>query len=109
MSQQQAEQSSGPPPERRRRTKYRKKTPAQRAAERAKREAERALIGRYTNDNQVLSFFQWCLLNGFSRATGRRILASGTGPTVLALGKRRIGIRVLDNRRWQESRARGAA
>jgi hypothetical protein len=86
------------------RTKRRKKV-----EQRATREAERALIARqYQNDNQVLSFRQWCLLNGFSVSTGRRIIGRGE-VTVTQLSSRRIGITVANNRRWLESRTRGAA
>jgi predicted DNA-binding transcriptional regulator AlpA len=52
--------------------------------------------------DRVLSFREWCALNGFSPATGRRIL-SGTDlkPPVLQLSARRIGIRESDNADWQ--------
>ena len=86
------------------RTKHRKKV-----EQRATREAERALIARqYQNDNQVLTFRQWCLLNGFSVSTGRRIIERGE-VIVTQLSPRRIGITVGNNRRWLESRPRGAA
>jgi hypothetical protein len=58
------------------------------------------------HDEQVLSFMQWCALNGFSPRTGRRLLASGNGPIVTQLSEKRIGITVGNNRRWQESRER---
>jgi hypothetical protein len=58
------------------------------------------------SDDQVLTFPQWCRLNAVSPRTGRRILASGDGPTVTRLSAQRIGITVGNNRRWQESRAR---
>jgi hypothetical protein len=90
-------------------TKRRKKTEAEREAERAKREAERARIAQYQNDNQVLTFFQWCLLNSFSEATGRRVIASGAGPIVTELSPRRFGVTIGNNRAWQQSRARGVA
>jgi hypothetical protein len=61
------------------------------------------------NDAQVLTFREWCRLNRISERTGRRILASGDGPIVTMLSARRVGITVGNNRRWQESRARGAA
>jgi hypothetical protein len=59
------------------------------------------------NDNQVLTFFEWCRLNRVSERNGRRILQSGTGPTVVQLSANRIGITVGANRRWQQSRERG--
>jgi predicted DNA-binding transcriptional regulator AlpA len=55
---------------------------------------------------RVLSFRQWCELNGFSERTGRRILESGTGPRVIQLSERRIGILEADNEAWQETRVR---
>jgi len=89
----------------------RKKNQAEREAERAKREAERARLAHYQNDNQVLTFGQWCLLNNFATSTGRRILAGERGPppVVTQLSSRRIGITIANNRAWLESRARGAA
>jgi predicted DNA-binding transcriptional regulator AlpA len=54
----------------------------------------------------VLSFAQWCALNGFSKATGRRIVKRGEGPPVLQLSPRRIGVRESDNRAWQAARVR---
>lgn len=59
------------------------------------------------DDNRVLSFRQWIELNGISDRTGRRILNSGKGPTVIQLSPRRIGVTVRANREWQASRARG--
>jgi hypothetical protein len=58
------------------------------------------------DDNRVLSFSQWCELNGFSRATGQRVMRSGSGPTITQLSDRRIGITIANNAAWQASRAR---
>jgi hypothetical protein len=58
------------------------------------------------DDNRVLPFAHWCELAGFSKATGRRVLASGEGPIVTHLSTRRIGIRVRDHKRWLDRRAR---
>lgn len=55
--------------------------------------------------DRVMSFRQWCALNNFSAATGRRVLAAGAGPPVIRLSSRRIGIRLRDNRAWQDQRA----
>jgi hypothetical protein len=60
------------------------------------------------NQHQVLSFMDWCRLNGISPATGRRILKSGRGPIVTQLSERRIGITIGANADWQASRARSA-
>jgi hypothetical protein len=57
-------------------------------------------------DQRVMSLAEWCALNGFSIATGKRLILSGQGPKVIQLSKKRIGIRVCDNRAWQESRVR---
>jgi len=58
------------------------------------------------DDMKVMSLNQWCKLNGFSLATGKRIIASPNGPKVIQLSLRRFGIRMIDNARWQESCAR---
>jgi predicted DNA-binding transcriptional regulator AlpA len=59
-----------------------------------------------THSRRVLTFRQWCELNGFSTTTGHRILASGSGPRVVQLSTRRVGITEADNAAWQESRMR---
>jgi hypothetical protein len=56
--------------------------------------------------DRVLPLQTWCQINGFSLATGRRILARGEGPPVLQLSPRRIGIKESANAAWQASRAR---
>jgi predicted DNA-binding transcriptional regulator AlpA len=56
--------------------------------------------------DRVLPFPLWCDVNGFSKATGRRLIQRGDGPPVLQLSPRRIGIRESDNAAWQASRAR---
>jgi hypothetical protein len=75
-------------------------------AERRRRQSERDRA--QPDDYRVLSFNQWCDLNGFSKATGRRIINAGTGPVITQLSPRRIGVTLGNNRRWQASRARGA-
>jgi hypothetical protein len=54
----------------------------------------------------VLTFRQWCEVNGFSERTGRRILKAPGGPVVMHLTSRKIGITVANNRAWQASKAR---
>jgi predicted DNA-binding transcriptional regulator AlpA len=54
--------------------------------------------------DRVLSFAEWHTLNGFSRATAQRLLASGQGPRFIKLSERRIGVTVSESRRWQASR-----
>jgi predicted DNA-binding transcriptional regulator AlpA len=63
-------------------------------------------IGRPQHRDRVFSFREWCSVNGFSKATGQRLLRAGEGPPVLQLSSRRIGIRVADNATWQASRVR---
>jgi hypothetical protein len=58
------------------------------------------------DDDAVLSFKEWCALNGHSERQGRRMLTSGHGPTVTQLSDRRIGISRRNNREWQAARAR---
>ena len=61
----------------------------------------------HPDDHRVLSFRQWCELNSISLSTGRRILASGSGPEVTQLSRRRIGITTRSNRAWQAAHTRG--
>jgi hypothetical protein len=61
---------------------------------------------RIDADHCVMSFLEWCSLNGISKSTGRRILESGTGPVFLQLSPRRIGVTVAANKAWQQSLAR---
>jgi hypothetical protein len=61
-----------------------------------------------TDDDAVLTFKEWCALNGFGERTGRRILAAPGRPTVTQLTDKRIGISRRANRAWLESRARSA-
>jgi len=72
----------------------------------AQRQAQQSRREREHHRDRVLTFRQWCGLNGFSKATGLRILRRGDGPPVLQLSARRIGIRESDNAAWQASRVR---
>ncbi|SHH38438.1 helix-turn-helix transcriptional regulator [Bradyrhizobium erythrophlei] len=56
------------------------------------------------DDDRVMSFDDWCKLNGFSRSTGQRLIASGNGPRFIQLSEKRKGVTVGENRRWQQSR-----
>ncbi len=60
--------------------------------------------GTNVEDDRVLSFMQWCELNGFSRSTGQRVISAGHGPRLIKLSEKRIGVTVGENRRWQASR-----
>jgi predicted DNA-binding transcriptional regulator AlpA len=62
------------------------------------------------HDSQVLKFPEWCDAAGFSQRTGRRILSAGTGPAVVRLSDKRMGVTVGAHRQWLASRERvGAA
>jgi predicted DNA-binding transcriptional regulator AlpA len=63
-----------------------------------------ALLGMRIDDDRVLSFIEWCELNGFSRSTGQRLIASGNGPRFIQLSEKRKGVTIGENRRWQQSR-----
>jgi hypothetical protein len=75
---------------------------------RARQEAQREASTQYENDNQVLTFKQWCRLNNFSTATGKRILNSKNHPPVIWFSERRKGIRVRDDRLWKEGLAQAS-
>jgi hypothetical protein len=73
------------------------------------RENERQRLLRMSaaiEDDKVLTFRQWCEINGLAERTGRRVLASGTGPTVTQVSAKRIGVTVRNNRAWQAARER---
>jgi hypothetical protein len=56
-------------------------------------------------DDVVKPFKAWCQAAGISPATGRRLIASGNGPTITRLSTRRIGIRGRHHRAWLDQRA----
>ena len=83
---------------------------AQRRAEQSRQSDPAADRELELNKFRVMSFAQWCALNGISPATARRRLRSGRGPIVTRLSDRRIGITVGANMAWQAKRAiNGAA
>ena len=55
---------------------------------------------------KVLTLPQWAALNSLSVPTAKRVIAEGRGPKLVQLSKRRLGVRVIDNARWQEERLR---
>jgi hypothetical protein len=59
--------------------------------------------------DRVITFAEWCRINGFSEATGHRLKKRGEGPTFIQMSPRRIGVTVANNRKWQASRARQSA
>src|SRR5262245_43479519 len=84
-----------------------RKSISQAEAERRRRQSERDCQAEHEHRrDRVLTFRAWCAVNGFSKATGRRVIKAGIGPPVLQLSPRRIGIREGDNAAWQASRVR---
>jgi hypothetical protein len=78
-----------------------------REAERRRRQHNQyAADQRLPDDDEVLTFAEWCRLNKVSPRTGRRILASPNSPIVTQLSDKRFGITRGNNRRWQAARAR---
>jgi len=58
------------------------------------------------DDQKILTVKQWAELNAISLWSAKKLMREGNGPRVVQLGQRRIGIRVIDNARWQEQRIR---
>ncbi|MFG1341856.1 helix-turn-helix transcriptional regulator [Xanthobacter autotrophicus] len=56
------------------------------------------------DDMRVLSLQQVADLAGISLATLRRQITAGTGPKMLRMSARRVGVRVGDYKRWLEER-----
>jgi hypothetical protein len=79
--------------------------PAQ-EAQRRRRQSDSDSAQIEYSDHRVLHFRQRCELNGFSEATGRRIISAGIGPIVTQLSAKRIGVTIGNNAKWQASRAR---
>ena len=69
-------------------------------------EFERWLDESGLNSQRIMSFKRWCLLNDFSVATGRRILASGNGPETIQVTDKKIGVSVAADAAWKASRVR---
>jgi len=60
-------------------------------------------------DDRVMTFREWCQLNGIGIRTGWRILKGADPPRIVQLTARRIGITVRANREWQERHSRAGA
>jgi hypothetical protein len=52
------------------------------------------------DDLKVVPFKQWCHNKGISYITGRRLIASGRGPTLTKLGERLTGVQHRHDREW---------
>ena len=57
-----------------------------------------------TNDDQVLTFQEFCRLNRISEKTGRRLIHSPNGPAFVKLTARRYGVTIGANKAWQAAR-----
>jgi hypothetical protein len=68
---------------------------------RCQRQSER---DRALDDDRVMTFPEWCAVNGFSESTGRRLRKAGKAAVFTQLSDRRVGVTVRSNREWQESR-----
>jgi hypothetical protein len=80
---------------------------AKRKLEIAKARKQRLdLLPATLNDNMVLLFREWCVLNHLSERNGRRIFTSSDGPVLTRLSAKRFGVTVANNKLWQASRAR---
>jgi hypothetical protein len=55
---------------------------------------------------QILTFNEWCAVNGISPRTGRRIISGPDGPVVTQLSAKRIGISIANHLAWLKSRER---
>jgi hypothetical protein len=85
-----------------RKLSLREKQRRRRERERNRRQRRMQLSQLCLPDDGVLTFAEWCCLNDISTRTGRRIRASGKGPVFLQLSENRVGVRVRDNRLWQD-------
>ena len=59
-----------------------------------------------TDELKVLTLREWANLNSLSFGTAKRLFAEGRGPRTVQLSARRVGVRMIDNRHWQEERLR---
>ena len=60
----------------------------------------------HPDDLNVLTLREWAALNSISFPAAKRIFTAGEGPQTIQLSPRRVGARMIDNRRWQERRIR---
>src|SRR6516165_3776788 len=71
-----------------------------------KKAGDRLSLGGPLLDDQVLTFREWCALNGIGLRTARRIIDGPDSPAIVRLSPRRIGITIRANREWQARRSR---
>jgi hypothetical protein len=58
------------------------------------------------DDNEVMTFAQWCEAASFSQRTGRRVITAPGGPVITRISPRRIGVTRRNHRLWLASRER---
>jgi hypothetical protein len=58
---------------------------------------------------RILTLREWAALNSLGLTNAKQIIASGEGPKVTQLSKRRIGIREDHAAEWQAARVRDRA
>jgi hypothetical protein len=88
-------------------TKKQREAKNKRNAEReARRDVHRDVQTNYDNPDQILTWLQWLRLNTLSVSQGKRLLKDGKAPPLVQLSTHRVGVRVADNREWQEARLR---
>jgi predicted DNA-binding transcriptional regulator AlpA len=62
-----------------------------------------------STDDMVMTLAEFAMAAGISIATVRRRIADGTGPRIVHLSARRIGVRVRDYRAWLDQQSRASA
>jgi hypothetical protein len=61
------------------------------------------------DDDEVMTFKDWCRRNTLSPATGRRLITQGDGPDVVQLSANRMGVTYGADRAWKAKRSISAA
>jgi predicted DNA-binding transcriptional regulator AlpA len=57
---------------------------------------------------KVLSLREAAALNGISWMTLKRLIKAGDGPQIIQISPKRVGVRIIDNAKWQAKRLRSA-
>ena len=69
---------------------------------------EHSPVRQKRRSQRILTFKQWCQLNGISESTGRRLIRAGK-VKITRLSERRIGVSESDNADYQAACAEGGA
>jgi len=64
------------------------------------------LLGVGGDQDRVFTVVEWAKQAGISVRNAYELISSGDGPPVVQLSENRIGIRVVDHRRWLDARTR---